>query len=196
VITALRLCRDSRGVSAVEFALLAPLLLMLLGLFDLSHHMYTDSILQGAIQKAARDSTIEGAPVNEAAIDDRVEAAVRGIAPNAAVTFTRTAYSEFSAVGRGEDFTDTIASPDGICNDGEPFEDANGNGIWDSDRGVADSFGSGRDAVLYTVSATYNRLFAINAFLGGPNTITTEVSVVLRNQPYGMQNTPTVGSCT
>jgi hypothetical protein len=43
---------------------------------------------------------------------------------------------------------------DGVCNAGEPFEDANANGSWDADQGKAGS-GGARDAVLYEVQVTY-----------------------------------------
>ena len=53
------LARDTRGAAVIEFALCAPVLLIgMMGLFDMGHNMYTASIIQGAVQKAARDSTI------------------------------------------------------------------------------------------------------------------------------------------
>ncbi len=56
------LVRDEQGAAIVEFALVAPvLIMMLLGLFDLGYNTYTSAILQGAIAKAARNSSIEGA---------------------------------------------------------------------------------------------------------------------------------------
>jgi hypothetical protein len=159
--------------------------------------MYTNSILQGAIQKAARDSTIEGAASSSDAIDARVEAAVRVVSPDATLTYARMSYTNFSDMGVAEEFTDSLPpAADGICNDGEPFEDANGNGTWDSNRGSANSMGSARDAVLYTVSISYPRMFPVAGLIGASNTTSTQVSTVLRNQPYGVQAAPTVGNCT
>ena len=49
--------RDEEGASLVEFALIAPtLLVLLLGAFDLCYNVYGNTMLQGAIQEAARDS--------------------------------------------------------------------------------------------------------------------------------------------
>ena len=77
-----QLRRDQQGVSVVEFALLAPVLLtMLMGLMDLAYNMYTAQMLQGAVQAAARKSTIEGASTNSAAIDGVVTTAVHAVAP-------------------------------------------------------------------------------------------------------------------
>ena len=190
------LLRDRRGVTAIEFGLLAPVLLVgLLGLFDLGHNMYTKALLIGAIQKAARDSTIEGASGSETLLDRRVADAVRAIAPGAALTFTRRAYTSFTDVHAPEDFTDIDG--DDLCNNGEPFEDANGNGAWDADRGAA-GFGGARDAVLYTVTVRYPRVFAYAAMFGQSRTMLLSSATVLRNQPYGLQQVGVVatGNCT
>ncbi len=195
----IQLRRDQQGVSAVEFALLAPVLLtMIMGLLDLAYNMYTTQMLQGAVQAAARKSTIEGASTDTAAIDGIVTTAVHALAPSATMTFSRKAYNNFGNVNRPEDFDDVNA--DGTCNNGEPFEDANANGNWDMDPGQA-GFGGARDAVLYRVNVVYPRVFPIFAFIPGQSdTFSMKAEVVLRNQPYGTQSaaatTPTTGNCT
>ena len=192
------LVHDQRGVTIVEFAMIAPvLMLMLMGLFDLSYNMYTTEMLQGAIEHAARDSSIEGAPGKEAQLDAMVTTAVHAVAPAAALTFTRRAYSSFTKAGRPEDYSDVDS--DGTCDNGEPFEDANGNGKWDPDSGKA-GFGGARDAVLYTVVVKYQRAFPIAGFIPGQTKdFTLSAATVLRNQPYGQQATnpaPATGKCT
>ena len=189
---------DQSGATIVEFALIAPvLMLMLMGLFDLSYNMYTTQMLQGAIENAARYSSLEGAAGNETKLDSKVTTAVRAVAPSAALTFTRRSYSSFTKAGRPEDFTDVDVN--GTCNKGEPFEDANGNGKWDADSGKS-GFGGARDAVLYTVTVKYTRPFPIANFIPGQSkTFTLSAATVLRNQPYGQQVTsaaPATGSCT
>lgn len=190
-----RLGADARGVSTVEFALVAPVLLMtLFGIFDIGYTTYIGAQLQGAIQKAARDSTLEGAGSKEATLDGKVSDAVHIIVPSATLDFTRKAYSTFSAVGQPEDFTD--ANSNGVCDDGEPFEDANANGTWDDDRGTV-GFGGARDATLYTVEVTYKRPFPVTSFLGQDGNFTLTANTVLRNQPYGAQNVSSaVENCT
>lgn len=194
---ALRLLRARDGAGAVEFALIAPVLLLsLLGLFDLGHNMYTTSMLQGAIQQAARNSTIEGAAGAPDALDGIVTKAVHAIVPRSTLKFDRMAYSNFTDVSRPEDFTDIDL--DGSCNNGEPFEDANANGQWDADRGKS-GFGGARDAVLYTVTVTYSRPFPVARLIPGQsNTITLKAATVLRNQPYSRQEStaPATGNCT
>ena len=192
------LLRDQSGVTIIEFAMIAPvLMLMLMGLFDLSYNMYTTQMLQGAIENAARNSSIEGAAGKEAQLDAMVTTAVRAVAPAATLTFTRRAYSSFTKAGRPEDFTDVDS--DGVCSKGEPFEDANGNGKWDTDGGKT-GFGGARDAVLYTVVVKYQRPFPIAGLIPGQSkTFTLSAATVLRNQPYGQQAAkvaPATGNCT
>ena len=191
------LLRDQRGVTIIEFALIAPvLMLMLMGLFDLSYNMYTTHMLQGAIQHAARNSSIEGAAGKEVQLDSIITRAVHAVAPSATLNFNRRAYSSFTKAGRPEDYTDIDS--DGTCNHGEPFEDTNGNRTWDADGGKT-GFGGARDAVLYTVTVNYQRPFPIAGFVPGQTKdFTLSAATVLRNQPYSQQAAnpvPVTGNC-
>ncbi|MCC6940189.1 MAG: pilus assembly protein [Novosphingobium sp.] len=180
-----QLVRQRDGAAAVEFALIAPMLIMvLMGMFDLGFNVYINATLQGAVQQAARKSTVESALGSNALIDRAVEKQIKRLVPSAEVKPARKAYSNFSSVGLPEDFTDVNAN--GTCNAGEPFEDANGNGIWDHDRG-ANGMGGARDAVLYTVTVEYKRLFPMATLIGLPPKVTTVAKTVLRNQPYDSQ---------
>ena len=190
------LVRDTSGATIVEFALVLPVLLLtLLGLFDLGYNMYTAQMLQGAIQNAARLSTLQGASDKQAGIDAVVTRAVHAVVPNATLGFNRKAYASFSDVARPEDFTDINAN--GTCDAGEPFEDANANGTWDADAG-SDGFGGARDAVLYTVTVNYPRAFPVARLIPGQSDHLALTAVtVLRNQPFNIQNAPaaTTGNC-
>lgn len=192
-----QLAADSQGATIVEFAMVTPaLLLTLMGLFDMAHNMYTAQMLNGAIQQAARNSTIEGAGGREAALDAIVTRSVKAVSPQATVRFARTAYRDFTSVGRPEDWTDVDS--DGSCNNGEPFEDANGNGTWDRDPGSS-GFGGARDAVLYTVTIDYPRLFPIARLIPGQSEqMQMKSATVLRNQPFGISDAaaPVTGNCT
>ncbi|NLR69975.1 pilus assembly protein [Novosphingobium sp. ERN07] len=187
--------RASDGAAVVEFALVAPTLaLVLIGLFDMGFSVYANTMLQGALQRAARASTVEGAANIVSSIDDMVKHEVVEVVPDATLTFSRKAYANFSDVGVAEDFTD--ANDNGVCDDGEAYEDANGNGTWDQDRG-ASGLGGARDAVLYTVSMRYSRKFPMASLIGLPETVTSTASTVLRNQPYDLQKSVAkVGNCT
>lgn len=190
------LSADRSGVTIVEFALVAPVLLMIIiAIFDLGHMMYTKSLLIGSIQKTARDSSLDGASTQEAVLDAKVSNVVRAIAPDATLQFRRRAFTDFGEIGRPEDFTDI--DQDGTCDNGEPYEDANGNGKWDAQAEGKAGFGGARDAVLYTVTVTYSRIFPAFAMIGGARTATVKAETVLRNQPYGprAESTPSIGNC-
>lgn len=184
---------DERGATVVEFAIVAPVMgMVLLGAFDVSHTLYMRGTLQGIVQKVARDSTLEDSADSDVqtTLDDRVKAQVKALANNATVTITRRYYRTFSQASsaRAETFTDSASGiyKNGTCDNGEPYEDANRNGSWDRDGGNSGQ-GGAKDAVLYTVSVSYPRFFPIYRFIGGSNTTTITGSTVLKNQPYGDQ---------
>ena len=188
--------RDSEGVTAVEFGLISPVLfMMLLGIFDMVHGVYTAAMINGAMQSAARNMTIEGAALREADVDARVTADVRAVVPtNSTITLQKLKYFDFNDVGRAEDFTDL--NGDGQCNNGEPYVDVNGNNQWDSNRGAA-GVGGARDVVLYTATVTYPRLFPIYRFIGLSQNARVQGSTVLRNQPFDEQSrVTTTRNCT
>lgn len=185
---------NADGATAVEFALISPVLvLLLMGLFDMGFSVYANTMLQGALQRAARSSTVEGAAATLSLIDSAVTSEIRPVVPDASLVFSRKAYANFTDVGLPEDFTDSNGN--GVCDAGEPYEDANGSGSWDRDRGAA-GLGGARDAVLYTVTMTYARKFPMASLLGMSETVTQSASTVLRNQPYDMQKSlAKLGNC-
>ncbi|MGC1472427.1 MAG: TadE/TadG family type IV pilus assembly protein, partial [Psychroserpens sp.] len=68
-----RLRRNENGATIVEFGFVAPvLLLMIMGLFDIAHTQYTSALVNGAMQKAGRDLTLENAGSQQASIDQAV----------------------------------------------------------------------------------------------------------------------------
>lgn len=186
-----RLGRDHRGVAALEFAILAPvLILMLMGMLDLSYQAYVKSLLEGAIQKAGRDSGIEAAAA--ATIDNRVSAAVKVVAKNAAFRFERINYSSFSEVRKAERFDDDDG--DNVRDSDECFYDVNNNGQWDADAGRTGQGGAG-DIALYRVTVTYPRLFPMARLLGWSAEESIMSETLLKNQPYATQVNSTVKIC-
>jgi Flp pilus assembly pilin Flp len=189
------LVKDQSGATLVEFGLIAPaLILTLMGLLEIGHQYYVQSQLQGAVQKAARAATIENASAGEAQIDARVTKAIRDIVPSAQISFGRKAYATFSDVAQAEDYSDI--NENGICDDSEPFEDANGNGAWDEDRG-REGFGGARDVVLYQADIRYRKPFGASRMLGIAEYAQFRAVTVVRNQPYDEQTViVTAGNCT
>ncbi len=191
---------DERGTTILEFGLVAPMLsVLLIGSLELAHTQYMQAVLQGAVQKAARDSSLEtGADTsNQATLDARVVSQVRQLMRTDTVSVSRRYYKTFSkaAAAQAESFTDTNVN--GTCDAGEPYVDGNNNSNWDRDGGDAGQ-GGARDNVIYTVTVSYPRILPLDKLVGGNGTTRLTATTVLANQPYGDQadyGTPTVRNC-
>lgn len=178
------LCRNTAGATAVEFAMIVPVLLTLvLGGFELGLAQYMRSVLEGAMQQAGRNSSLQSGVSSQGQIDAYVRSQVQAVFPGATVEFARSNYTTFSDVSAPEDFTDGNAN--GRYDSGECFVDQNGNRRWDADRG-ATGLGGANDVVLYTATVTYASTLPVRG-LGLSPVQTLTSSTTLRNQPYSSQ---------
>jgi len=189
-----RLLRDRRGGPTAEFAMTLPaVLLLVLGFGDLAYQAYLESVLTGAVQKAGRDSTIQGAATETSQIDQNVINIVKSAAPQATFVSSRENYDNYSEIGP-EPFTDT--NHNGIRDKGECYSDVNGNGQWDSDPGAAGQ-GGANDVTYYKMQVTFPRLFPFAWLVGWGQNVTISASTILKNQPYATQTVHTVATiCT
>jgi Flp pilus assembly protein TadG len=197
----LSLRADERGAALVEFAIVAPVMsLLLVGGFDVAHILYTKSALQGIVQKTARDSGLEDSAdtATQAQIDAKITRQVKALANNSTITITRRFYRTFNAAAAAKAETWTDTNGNGTCNGGEPYVDANNNGVWDSDGGDSGQ-GGAKDKTVYTVNVSYPHMFPLWKFIGGSNTVKISASTVLMNQPYTDQGsytaTTTIRNC-
>ena len=178
------LARDRRGATIIEFAIVAPVMLsLIMGLGDLMYQTYLQSILDGAVQKAGRDSSLEDSATSQTALDAKVEAMVKSIAKNATFTYNRRSYSTFALV-KPEFFYDD--NSDGVHQPTECFDDVNKNNQWDADPG-RESQGGANDVTRYTVAVTYPRIFPVAKLIGFAASNTLTASTLLKNQPYKTQ---------
>jgi Flp pilus assembly pilin Flp len=182
-----RLAGDTGGATIIEFAVVAPVLfLMLMGLFDVAHTQYTSSLVHGEMQRAARQLTLENANSQMEMVDAKVRSQLRQVLPpSATIEFEKLSHFDFSDIAEPEEIVG--GNGDQICDPGEMYIDDNDNSRWDADRGK-DGIGGARDAVLYTAIITYPRMFPLYGMIGAPEEIQLEVSTVLRNQPYDEQD--------
>lgn len=194
------LAEDSRGATLVEFALLMPVMgLLLVGSLDIGHRLYLKTVLQGELQRSARQSGLETGSyaATQTAIDTRIRGQVLKLGNLSTVTISRRAYRSFSkaAAAQAEPFTDGNAN--NLCDNGEPYVDENGNSVRDLDGGKAGQ-GGAKDSVILTVNVSYVRLFPLHKFINVPATVNVEAKTVMNNQPYGEQgsDTPVTRSCT
>ncbi len=190
-MNALRALRGSeRGATLVEFALIAPVLFVFVfGVLDLGYGLYMQSVLQGVVQDAARDSGLESGKTNKNAIDQNIVASVRGVMPflkASDIQLKRVNYESFSDVGVAEDFDDTNGNDE--YDDTECFTDRNNNTVWDEDLG-ASGLGGADDVVYYQVDVAYDRLFPLWSLIGLSQRTTAQATTVLRSQPFGEQAT-------
>jgi Flp pilus assembly pilin Flp len=190
---------DARGATIVEFGIIAPVLcLLLMGAFDVAHTLYMQTVLQGIVQKAARDSTLESSDDTVLPdIDATVTAEVKALNNRVTPAFSRRYYRTFAdaSAAKAEPWTDT--DKDGTCDHGEPYEDDNNNGMWDKDGGNGGQ-GGAKDRTVYTVTLNYPHLFPIYGFIGLSNYVTLSATTILENQPYseqGVYTTPKVLNC-
>jgi Flp pilus assembly protein TadG len=184
-----RLRADQKGVTIVEFAIIAPtLMILLMGIFDLGNRALITSVVQGELQKSGRDSALENGGVGSSALDARVTNRVKRLASNATFTYTRKNVASFTRAGQAEKFTDGNAN--NIKDAGECFQDENGNGVWDATSG-REGQGGADDITRYTVVVSIPLIFPLRGLINLPETQTITTTTVLRNQPFGEQDVRT-----
>ena len=184
---------NARGATIVEFAFVAPILVLtLLGLFDLGYKSYVSSVLQGALHDAARMATV--GDKTTAQIDAAVNARLQAFSRGATIAIVKKSYSDFTGVKVAEKITsDTV--PMNTYNSTDCYEDYNGNGVYDTDRGKS-GLGASEDVVNYDITITYPRLFPLTGLMGLPANDSVRGSTVLRNQPFGARSTSVPVRCS
>jgi Flp pilus assembly pilin Flp len=186
---------DRRGVALVEFALVAPVLILaIIGGLDLGYQAYARSVLQGALNDIARTGSLEGPALNCSGdtTEQKIACAVKNrsnmVARNATYDFKIHSYYEFSGVGRAEKIV-TDYNNNGQYDPGDCFQDMNGNQIFDSVAG-REGIGGADDVVFYDVTLTMPRLFPMAPLLGWSPQYEIHATTAVRNQPYARQRVP------
>ncbi|MFY7837803.1 MAG: TadE/TadG family type IV pilus assembly protein [Novosphingobium sp.] len=178
-----RLLADRRGVTTIEFVIVAPMFLMLvIGCLDVGQLVYAKGVLDGAVEKAARDSSLETGDTSLA--DDLVEKTIKKVLPRATVASKRKSYFDFVNANKGEKLDD--ANGDGECSPGESYTDRNGNQRWDDDLGK-DGNGGANDVIVYTVTVTYDPTFQVPLVPVDWSRREITSTAVKRNQPFALQ---------
>ncbi len=178
------LSSDDRGAAVAEFGLIVgTFMLLLLGLFDVGQVAYSQAILNGAVQEAARVSTLETGDADAA--DASIAATLEAVAPGVVVETTRRSYFDFNDIARPEQWNDE--DNNGTCDNDEAYTDENGNGGWDADIG-AEGNGGASDVVVYEATATFPPLFPNPFRLGGQDDHVLTATTIKKNQPFANQN--------
>ena len=191
--------RDQGGATIVEFALVAlPLCVLVMGGFDLGHQSYIRSVMQGALNDAARRAAVEDPAftASGATTEERVENTIKqqlaAITPGAEIEISQSNFYDFSGIGnpeklmRDENGDGTYDEADGDC-----FSDLDEDGEYDTDTGRA-GIGGANDVVFYQADITMPRLLPVAKLIGFSPNYEMSVATAIRNQPFGEQRTPPV----
>ncbi|MES2289369.1 MAG: TadE/TadG family type IV pilus assembly protein [Pseudomonadota bacterium] len=187
-----RLRRDDRGATLIEFAMVAPVMLVvIMGLLDMTYRIYANAVLQGAVQKAGRMATLATNNTSQVALDTAIKDAFKQV--NTGVTdssfvFTRRNYANFTNADKMEPST----GPGGVCATGYTYVDLNNSNTYDD--GAQNGQGGAQDAVVYTVQVTYPTPFPVSSLYGASRTPTIRATTILRNQPFATQGARNAGT--
>lgn len=175
------------GASSVEFAFVAPFLLVfILGLFEIGFMLVIQNALDGAAREASRYGLTgqDGGGDREAAILDRVQETARvlsgGLITPGDLLVTVSAYADLAVLGNPEPFEDL--NENGQYDEGEPFEDINDSGEWEEDQGITGSFGLPGEAVYYVISYDWNVL--VGGFAGFGPVVTLRGEAPVANEDF------------
>ncbi|MCS6778302.1 MAG: pilus assembly protein [Geminicoccaceae bacterium] len=173
------------GSTAVDFAIVGPaLVMMLIGILEVSALMITQSLLQSAVTEAARTGiTGQGRDglSREQAIRRAAERLGGSLLRVERVRLETLVYPSFDSVGRPEPFTDVNGN--GRRDPGEPFTDVNANGRWDDDMGRP-SLGGPNDVVLYRVRYEWEPMTPLVRGVLPGGRLTLRSSYAVRNEPF------------
>lgn len=184
----------NEGVTAMEFAFVAPvLILFMMGTIEAAMMMFVQNILESATFNASRlGKTGYATPgaTREETIIQMIEDRAAGLLDPALIEIDAMAYGGgFGDVNQPEPYTDSNGN--GVKDAGEPYIDSNGNGAWDADMGMA-GLGTAGDVVVYTVRYPWTLITPMaGAFFGDDDLgedeepiITLTARAVVRNEPY------------
>lgn len=181
-----RLLKNAEGITTLEFALVAPVLLtMVFGIVEIGVLLFTSMVIESAVSNTSRlgKTGYTGTNISrQQTIMNMLTTSSKGMLDMSKVVITTKSYSNFDKVGDPEPYTDL--NNNGTRNSNEPYNDINGNGQYDTDMGKA-GLGGADDVVVYTVSYPWQIMTPVLQQLMGTNgTYTLSSRVVVKNEPY------------
>lgn len=178
--------KSQSGSAMVEFALIAPAFLAIVGgIMEFSGILFAQTLLEGGIREASRFGIIGSSP-NASAGATAIQAIISknsfGVIDADEIRIETLAYNSFGVVGQPEPFDD--ANGNGRFDpDEEDFVDVNGNNIRDEDQGEL-GLGSGNQVVLYRLAYDWDIMIPIfRPFFG--DQVALEATIAVRNEPFG-----------
>ncbi len=180
-----RLAADASGVAALEFALVAPLLfLLILGVIEVSLLMLASNTLEAAnnvTSRVGRTGYAATGLTREQTIRAEIERRAAPFLDPDLVQISSLTYGNFDQIGRPEPWND--ANGDGAPDLGE-YTDINGNGRYDRDMGAAGAGGAG-SVVVYVVSYPWRMLTPmVGRIMGQDGIVLLSSRAVVKNEPF------------
>ncbi|MBZ8132771.1 hypothetical protein CLD20_05760 [Afifella sp. IM 167] len=180
-----RLGRDEGGSTALEFAMIAPILfLLIMGVIEIGMLLTARGILEHATYVATRlgrTGFVESKSTRDATIRKELRDRAALFLDPSKVHISSVAYTGFDKIGDPEPFTD--ANGNGARDNGENFTDVNGNGKWDADQG-ANGYGGAKEIVVYDVTYPWTFFTPIVGRFFPQGGLTLEAHAIVKNEPY------------
>lgn len=183
------LTHQQKGAVAVEYAILAPALAVLIfGSIEVGRMLMVYSALEGAVTEATRisitGSVPDGFATSDAYIIDFVQNSLQnvGVTQND-VSISMNVYESFANIGEEEPYTDENGND--AYDVGECFTDVNNNGAWDQDMGAS---GTGGEENIMVMKIDVNLQYLMHGFIEAfsqSDHITLSTTTAVRNEPYG-----------
>jgi Flp pilus assembly protein TadG len=181
-----RFRRHADGATAVEFALIGPVLVLLtVGIIEIGMILAAQAMLDNATFLGSRTGKTgykEAGKTQAETISAAIKKAASSYLDPAKITLKNVAYPDYGTIGVPETFTDV--NKNGKWDNGEAFVDKNGNGKYDDGKGSAGAGGSS-EIVVYT--ATYNwklRTPMMSRLIGTNGVLPLSAKAVVKNEPY------------
>ncbi len=183
------LCSDTSGNPAVEFAFIAPIVLLFIGgLLELGYVSFARSTLESSILTASRMSRAADCPAQQSAqlqeeLNKRMDNVISADG-NDPVLIVSSYGQAFGNVDSPEPFNDIDGN--GQFDPGEPYTDVNANSEWDEDMGKSNDYGAYGEVVEFLATYNVRSLFPFVAekINGGNGFYTITAKTVIRNEPY------------
>jgi hypothetical protein len=180
-----RLSADEKATTALEFALVAPILFILIfAILEITGVMLASAVLESAVRVASRAGITGYTPAGMTR-DAYVQQVVRDnlqYLNSGNLQFQTLVYDSYSNIGQPEPYTDS--NHNGVYNVGEPYTDVNANGQWDLDMGASGSGGAGA-IVVYKVTYPWRIITPLlSRFFSSNGQFDITASMVVRNEPY------------
>lgn len=181
--TARAVFASEAGATAVEFALILPVLLLFaFGSIESAIVLFIRSSIESAVMEASRYG-ITGGEEGVSRADrvlQLVEERTYGLLDPDGVNLETLVYDDFEDIGKPEPFLD--GNGNGSYDTGENFTDVNGNGKWDPDMGEA-GLGGKNAVVVYRLSYAWGIVTPVLREILGESVMNVS-SVAVRNEPF------------